>query len=215
MTSAVATPLPAPAVREPWRSPIDIEAYDRNANLTEAERQELVGLVTNPHHAWWMTPLRAQILARLVRPISDVAAATHARRSVRAGLIKLVLLETGRCNMSFRGWSQEDWHRILRPNYELFVRRYGNGGGNAQGSRLHLFALAYLCRRIDSFRAFGRFEPTNLARRVFGEDRVNDSLTRASDLAVSGATGGIMSRDAFDQDWPKPFWTIAARTLRI
>lgn len=189
MTSAVATQLPGLGVCVSWRSPIDIDSYDQNGNLSEAERQELGGLVANPHHAWWVTPLRAEILARLIRPISDVAAATHARPTVRTGLVKLVLLETGRRDMSFWGWTQDDWHRIFCPNYELFIRRYGNGGGNAQGSRLHLFALAYLCHRIDSFRCFGRFEPTNLARRVFGEDRVNDSLRRASDLAISWGYG--------------------------
>jgi len=175
----------APGACESWTSPIDLTAYDRMGALTKAERRELASLVSNPHKAWWITATRAQTLERLISPVSDVAAITCAKPAVRTGLIKLVLLETGRRGMTFWGWNKEDWRQVLCTSYEQFQRRYGNGQGNAQGSRLHLFALAYLFRCVDNFRSFGRFEPTNLARRVFGEKAVNDSIHRVSKLVLS------------------------------
>jgi hypothetical protein len=76
-----------------WQWPVDLHAYDRTVHLRPAEQQELDRVIQQfdgpGSHVW--SPLTNEVLARLVRPLYDVLAATGAGGKTHGSAMSLLL----------------------------------------------------------------------------------------------------------------------------
>ena len=168
-----------------WAWPIHVDAYDRSADLTALEQQELSSLLSCSGRLWLWTRTRVQNLDRLIRPVLDVMNETGADPDTRALLLKVLLIETATRQKTFWAWTAAEWAETLCPTHTLFVKRHCKVTPSLRTCRPHLFALGYLCGCVKDCRPLGRFHTLRLAQKVFGQDRVNQSVQRITEVLTS------------------------------
>jgi hypothetical protein len=165
------------------------ERYDQRAELTEAERQALLGLglknlrrnrargIPRRTAAGW------RALSRLVGPLDAVRAGLHHSGDVRfrrAGThaAAIVLHNCASIDRSYWAWTSNDWAQLCGSSTEAFV--------DAQPLpvettvRPFLIALGYLLAGFDAFERLGTFNRLHLAGLVFGAEAVEEPLRAAS-----------------------------------
>lgn len=96
-----------------WAWPIRVDAYDRSADLTQVEQQQLSSLLSCPGRLWRWTAALRQNLDRLIRPVSDVMGVTGADLETRRILLRVLLLETARRQKTFWAWTTDEWAETL------------------------------------------------------------------------------------------------------
>src|SRR6267142_2242632 len=95
---------------------VDVERYDRDPRLSQAEKRELAYLAT--HHVGasagpWRE--RSKIgLHRLIKPLHDTLNAMHLRTNQKCYTIRALMLEMHRRGRSYWSWNDTEWlERIL------------------------------------------------------------------------------------------------------
>ncbi len=172
-----------------WAWPIRVDAYDRSADLTQVEQQQLSSMLSCPGRLWRWTAALRQNLDRLIRPVSDVMGVTGADLETRRILLRVLLLETARRQKTFWAWTTDEWAETLCPTHTLFAKRHRKARSSLRNCRPHLFALGYLGRCIKDSRPLGRFHTLLLAQKVFGQERVNHSVQRVTQVLSSWGYG--------------------------
>jgi hypothetical protein len=183
------SPIVLTAHEAKWAWPVHVDGYDRSANLTQVEEQELSLPFYSTGRLRPWTAARLQNLNRLVRPALDVMGVTGADPDTRRLLLKILLLETARRERTFWAWTTDEWAETLCRTHTLFEKRHRRVSSSLRTCRPHLFALGYLCGRIKDSRPVGRFHTLLLAQKVFGEDRVNQSVQRVTRVLSSWGYG--------------------------
>jgi hypothetical protein len=98
--------LPATTETCRWQWPINVALYDRAIELTPSEHSAIAHVLASEWKCWRWTPDRLVPLNRLVRPIADALMVTRARTQLRAGVLKILMLETGRFGRTLWGWTE-------------------------------------------------------------------------------------------------------------
>ncbi len=165
-----------------WKSPIDVERYDRHPGLSSQEKEALACFVahfTGRMRSW---PAETKpILHRLLQPLQDVLDFLNLAAKYRATPLAVILQEMHERGIAYWAWSEEQWQEILRLNFKAFHQRYPNF--TDQTVRLELLAIGYfLCPLTDLSSSLLRsVQPVPLARRLFG----SEALERAVECIYS------------------------------
>ena len=176
-TTTVAGP---PALDGAWAWPVDLEAYDRTAELTPTEREALAALATRRgRHGHWSTRT-VRALARLRTPILDVLTITGASENARCGAQAVLVAEMHRRQRAFWAWTADEWGDVLCASGRQFTGRYPV----PQHCRAHLMALGYLVGPPLDLNALGPFNRLALARKVFGQPRIDGAIQRVATTLV-------------------------------
>jgi hypothetical protein len=152
-----------------WKSPIDVERYDRHPELSQQEKEALALFVmhfTGRMPSW--PTVTKPILHRLVQPLQDVLDVLHMAAKYRATPLAVILQEMHERGVAYWAWSEAEWQEILQPNFKVFHQRYPTF--TDQTVRLELLAIGYfLCPLTDLSSSLLRsVQPVPLARRLFG-----------------------------------------------
>ncbi len=175
-----------------WMWPVDIERYDRAAQLSAAECEHMGRLVARfaaRGRGWHKQAGPA--LQRLLHPLHDTldhlgATRTEKRnRTVRTTVICLLIRAMHRLDRSFWAFSPENWPEMLGGDYYAYVRQHGV----TANARQQLIAVAYLLCGFDGLHALGRLAHHALAGKVFGAEVVNAAVAEVTgDLEGWGYT---------------------------
>jgi len=143
-----------------WSWPIHRDAYDGAVELNEEEIFFLTGESIqriNYSGPRWpaLSPVR-----RLVEPLEDVFLYIDVAKHKRDQLISILLLEIGRRQVSFWGWTDQDWLDVAA------TQRYFTGW---------LIAAAFLLCDFRSLYSLpkGSHVFSSLAKRVFGKHQLD------------------------------------------
>lgn len=157
---------PAPV----WVLALADRVYDRDGELSSAERDALEAFATLRGRGGRVARDTAAELVRLVAPIEDVLAFVAPRAQwwgrvpARSALLHAMHTE----QQAFWAWDREDWARVL--------------GRVDADVRQPAMAVAYLlCAQRDLHREFRGFKRNTFVRRVFARPPVEGELARVQD----------------------------------
>jgi len=174
-----------------WRMPLVPEDYDRSPLAVE-ERAALADRTEHVHPTNDAAAQRVrQVLARLVRPLSDVASLHSIDRQTATGRILPVMYrEMDRLGASFWQWSPAMWLDLIGRDARAFAdARHGPARDNARAA---IRTAAYLFGGVTDLRPVGlsgHAFPT--ARAVFGGELVEREMRRVVDvLCQDGYSAG-------------------------
>jgi len=191
-------PLPE---RRAWSFPLDLDAYDRQGQLTAAELRALLELGpaylrrSRARGADQRAP-RWDALTRLVAPLDEARAVLHHAPTARyrragahaAGLVLQHCAETGR---AYWGWTAPDWATLCCPSAEEFLA--ARTLPTEITVRPFLVALGYLLGGFTDAQQLGTFNRLHLAQLVFGADLVEDSMRRAGEILDGWGYRGVLT----------------------
>ena len=164
----------APPGTPPWPWPLDLAAYDRTPAMHPAEAAALAVLVEAlDRQRPWPEPVPAA-LERLVRPVEDALALCGGVGPLRTAVLRVVARETHRRGRVVWGWTRDEWVETLGATERHFRRRHRG----LPDKRQYLVAVAYLLGRFDDWAALGVVNRLALARKVFGQPRVDAAVRR-------------------------------------
>jgi len=182
-SAAVTETAAAPA----WLWPIDLARYNRRPDLAEIELQALrrLGMNLRRRRCYDQDAPEWPAVNRLLRPLDDARAALwcpdtpHHRRAI-TDAIGLVLLRCAQENISYWGWSDDDWLRLIGTSVAEFERPWP---GWIDGTvRPYVAAYAYLLGGFTGFEQLGGFNRLVLTWRVFGKDTVDTAQAQVTDI---------------------------------
>jgi integrase len=189
MTSAFQASVRGEAAQPEY---LDISHYDRNPDLTEAERAVLQDITSRTHGRYY------ESIERLWHPLYDaldslnlqgVSRTTKSRLSAESkrrlyqGIRKTIVFQTFERQRSLWAWTESEWLEFLGAN----GRSEGHRGGT------YMLAAAYVLGRIGEFALSSQAEKPNVvARVIYGVDAVEACLQRVRS-AVEGAGWGTLS----------------------
>jgi integrase len=179
-----------------WQWPIDLAAYDRSWQLTDAERAEIALLAARPAGcgadtwvggAWPERSVRA--LDRLLAPLAAVSQlgaerCAPATLQVRyTGALWAFLLEMKRRGTAYWAWPTDMWLEFVASGQKQFDARCGWGGQPKRkrypGTRQCVMLAAYLFGSVPDPRSYGQaVRRGELAALVFGQDRMTMARAR-------------------------------------
>lgn len=166
--------LPAHIQTPEWRWPINVALYNRSTKLTATESSAIAQILGMQWTQWRWSRERLSVLDRLVRPIKDALVVTGARSQLRANVLKILILESGRYGRTFWGWTRDEWLSLLR---DAFRDRYCP----RQDCRQHVIAVMYLLGCGEVPRMIGRTEYVSVAAKAFGRRSVDIAVRRVTD----------------------------------
>ncbi|MEU5852739.1 hypothetical protein [Saccharopolyspora shandongensis] len=176
--------------RTPWSFGGLTRGWDRRAEVTDDEtaavltlgvsglrRYRAVGIPRRTATSW-------KALARLVEPVDAARAALHHAdepRFRRAGAhaAAIILQHCADSGRSYWGWTGWDWARLCGCSAEEFLA--ARTLPTERTVRPFLVALGYLLGGFTGFQHLGNFNRLHLARLVFGEAIVEESIDQAAD----------------------------------
>ncbi len=175
-------PVAVPASDLVWRMPLVPEDYDRTP-LTAEERAALADRTKHVHPTNDAAAQRArQVLARLARPLSDVASLHSIDRATATGrIVPVMYREMEQRGLSFWEWSPATWLDLIGRDGQAFAdARHGPARDNARAA---IRTVAYLFGGVTDLRPVGlggHAFPT--ARAVFGGEQVEREMRRVVDV---------------------------------
>ena len=166
------------SLRSSWVWPINVNAYNRNPTLSEAERAALNSRFKEGQTKQERDAIKL-MLSRLLQPIEDVLTFLRADANTGYDMVRVLLFEMHRRGTAFWAWSGEEWLESVCSDPTTFALRYGRScdAGNIDQARRFLPVLSYLCHLppdIDAWLQF--FIPYALARRIFGSTAIDDAV---------------------------------------
>jgi integrase len=143
-----------------WVWPINLDDYDRNADLNVEEAERLRSSL--PSLANGVPPsivIEKCVLPRLMKPLEDVCTHIELQRKYWPNLKALMIRDVAERGRSFWGWSEKEWLDSIKR------------GGHEKPS---VASAAYLLCSFDSLHELGRYNFLfyGLAIRVFGRKRI-------------------------------------------
>lgn len=153
-------------------SPINLDWYDQNPNLTPTESKEIgrlqISLSSGERKLYTRND---KYLSRLLIPIKDVLDVIKASVNHRNLLINSILQEMHFHKTSFWAWTENDWCEIIGSNYTDFQKRH-----KLEVNRHYLICIAYFLSNFTSFNAIGSINFTGLAYLIFGSSTVQSLI---------------------------------------
>ena len=161
---------------------LDLTAYDRRPDLSEAELSALepflprYGMASN---APW-SPKNCVGLQRLMTPLLDVLRSAEVeidtvnqdRRWRRT--IRLLMREMHRRKRTFWAWTIEEWAEIICSDCEAFLKKYKL----SPEYRACLMSIAYIFGGFMAFHLTGRYRQYAFATRLFGRPAVDKAISQ-------------------------------------
>jgi integrase len=181
-TATAEIPIPG------WRWPINLRSYDRNRLLSGEELTALraLGWQVRRRHGYDRDAPGWQVIDRLVAPLDDTRRALgwlpdriNHRRAV-TDAIGLVLHRCASEATSYWGWSPQSWARLIGTDRASFTA--GWPPWLQPFTRPYVTSLAYLLCGFTNFELIGSYGRLALARRVFGQQPVQDALDEISTM---------------------------------
>jgi hypothetical protein len=157
---------PAVAALPAWTWPIDVARYDQSVALTSAEVAALTEHVRNYNAATHEKPANSySVVERLIEPVEEALAHTALRVRHREFVALFLLREMSRRGRSFWGWTEEEWVETINARRQ---------------QQKHIIAIAYLLCSFTRLEVVGgaHLVYVSLARKVFGNERIEAALTR-------------------------------------
>lgn len=151
---------------------IDINKYNRSPYLTKSEKEEiriLVNRFDSGGKSW--SKKSYKILSRLLNPLYDVLEVIGAKGRTKRDSVNVILKQMSFRQKSYWGWSQSDWCEVIGIKAEDFYQICTH-----TGSRQPVICLAYYLGNFNSFYVLHSLYYTKLARRIFGDNAIDDSV---------------------------------------
>lgn len=161
-----------------WRWPVDLEQDDRDPALSSDEAVALAQLVRELDRGCPWPAQLTPVLGRLFRPVENALTATGATGQVRTTALRQIAREMQRRQRTPGAWSSDQWVETLGATERHFRERHR---GRPE-SRQHLIALAYLIGGFQDWSALGMNNRIELARKIFGQERVDAALGRVLEI---------------------------------
>src|SRR6266404_9948972 len=164
--------LNTPLSDVPWVWPVNVEGYDRTAEL---KAQEITALESNlPRLEQGVLPfnvMRRAKVHRLLQPVEDVFDCVHFQRNRRPAMKILLLKEMLKRGRSLWGWTEDEWLETIEQSAR---------------DRHFVTAAAYLLCGFDGLHRLGRrnFVFCCLAHRVFGRERLHALFSDVKQMLV-------------------------------
>jgi RHS repeat-associated protein len=185
--------LPERGPESSWRRPLDPAHYDRGPLLRADEAAALHEARSSLDR--WRDPdwLWAVALGRIVRPLTDAAAAIElpsARgRRPRDDAVALVLGACADEGRSVWGLAPATWVRLVGADQRAFFAAHPAAPDPAV--RSYVMALGYLLGCFSDLARYGRYERERLARKVFGRARVDGAVAAIRDVLSGWGYQGV------------------------
>jgi site-specific recombinase XerD len=183
--------VPSSQVEE-WSWPIDPSRYDRTSRLRTKEVSALFYLAARTRVFGHFPEHVSEALQRLLKPVDDVMDIVRPPRQTRAGTMTVLILEMHRRQISFWGWTHDDWCEVLCSSKKTFEQHYPTTNGH---NRQMLFLTGYLLRLFDDFRSLGVIDRMAMTSRIFGRPRVQAAIKQVVDLLLSWGYGRLRAHD--------------------
>lgn len=171
---------------EEWSWPVDLSKYDRTSGLRKKEASALSYLAARKRISGHFPEDVSEALLRLTKALDDVMDIIRPPQTTRAGTMTVLILEMHGRQMSFWGWTQDDWREVLCSSKKTFEHRYPNTNGH---NRQMLFLTGYLLRLFDDFRSLGVIDRLAMTSRLFGRARIQAAIKQVVDLVLSWGYG--------------------------
>jgi integrase len=158
-----------------WQWPVDLNAYDRTPELSQAEHQAFAQRLKPDaplQKRWW------GVLGRLLQPIDDVLKLVGARKVARYETIRLMALEMCSRGTPFWNWSTEQWLESMVAAGDLtsLGREKRSKSNQHVRARPFLPVLAYLlCFPSPLSPLLDATKITLLARKIIGRECVDQA----------------------------------------
>lgn len=159
-----------------WQWPLDLAKYEQTPHLRQASRKELDALIRQGEGMGTSLYDRAKHLQRLLLPVHDSLRWTHPSNTTHGAVVRILMQEMHRRQISFWGWTHDEWVEILGQNPLAFFHRYHV----PKDTRFHLLALGYLLGTFTDLHAVGPLKQVIFAFKVFGQAVVEQNLQRVS-----------------------------------
>ena len=157
-----------------WEWPIDLSLYDRSP-LSPDEIEVLERVQQRPGNGKRRAGIKQSIrlqLQRLIAPIDDCLNFTKANRFTRTAVISVLIREMERRRSIFWEWTAGEWLETLCADGNDFKKFHKC----PNSCRLDLMAVAYLLCDITNFHGAGRFSQRRVAKKVFGDQIVEEAI---------------------------------------
>jgi len=167
---------------------LDLHRYDRQTDVREDEAAALAELGPDGLRRRRATgvPRRTAkhwaALTRLVEPLDAARGTLHHGEDARfrrasAHAAAIILQSCADRGSSYWAWTADDWADVCGPNATTFLAAQLTPIDTTV--RPFVIAIGYLLGGFDNFEVLGTFNRLHLARLVFGDDAVLDSLRQA------------------------------------
>ncbi|CAE6840479.1 tyrosine-type recombinase/integrase [Paraburkholderia aspalathi] len=190
-----------------WTWPIQVTDYDRRNQLTAAERKVLtreLPLAMASERTVKAVLGKLSGLRRLLAPIDDALAVVDSKRLYN-DRVRLMLLQC--CAMrrtTFWAWDATVWRTVLGTTQQAFFAAH-HPTPRAGGERQALMAVAYLLHCFHDIPSLGEVKRVTLAEKVFGKQRIADTLLRVTEISAAWGYHGPC----------KPLMSLVAELLLI
>jgi integrase len=179
-----AWPLASSPPQYAWTWPIALERYDQNPALTDEERETLAAFVDRDQQGRpkrWSAQTKAK-LDRLWKPLQDILEALLGKQAVPDTVSHVLIKEMHQRQVSFWGWSEQQWGETLECSVAAFVHTHGCDPYGRQD----LMVIAYVLGKLTFGRAWvpQEMQRERVARKVFGNDRIDSAVERIYGIVV-------------------------------
>ncbi|HEV7376514.1 MAG TPA: tyrosine-type recombinase/integrase [Pyrinomonadaceae bacterium] len=162
-----------------WQWPVNASIYDRHPHLHAHERDEIEKLKYSRIDARQdeQAMTSRDILARLIKPITDVSRHTCDTPTHSVAATRVLLFEMLRRDNSFWIWSAEEWIETIGQDADSFGARHRI----STDTRQLIMAAAYLLCGFTEMAAVGRFYRYAFAVRVFGQEAMQTAMKQVEE----------------------------------
>ncbi len=167
-----------------WTWPITLELYDQNPALTDEERETLaafVDLAQQGRPKRWSAQAKTK-LGRLWKPLQDILEALEGKKAVPHTVSHVLIKEMHQRQVSFWGWSEQQWGETLERSVAAFVHKHGCD----QYGRQDLMVIAYVLGKLTFRRVWvpQEIQRERVARKVFGNDHIDSAVEHIYGIVV-------------------------------
>src|SRR6266699_2028169 len=167
-----------------WAWPIALERYDQNPALTDGERETLAAFVDLDRQGRpkrWSAQTKTK-LGRLWKPLQDILETFSGKQAVPDTVSHVLIREMHQRQVSFWGWSEQQWGEILERSVAAFVHKHGCDPYGRQD----LMVIAYVLGKLTFLSGWApqEVQRDRVARKVFGNDRIDSAIERIYGMVV-------------------------------
>jgi integrase len=179
-----AWPLASSPPQPAWTWPITLERYDQKPALTDEERETLAAFVDRDQQGRpkrWSAQTKAK-LDRLWKPLQDILEALSGKQAVPHTVSHVLIKEMHQRQVSFWGWSEQQWGETLECSVAAFVHTHGCDPYGRQD----LMIIAYVLGKLTFLKGWApqEMQRERVARKVFGNDRIDSAVERIYRIVV-------------------------------
>ena len=164
----------------PWNWHDDYTSYDRSIELTQDEAfhiGQMQAWIAEGKKGWPRGT--AESLTRILLPLEAAldqlcsASKDKRNRTVRNTAIALLIRAMHRVQMTFWGFTDEQWHSLIGADYYAYIGYHGV----TANARHQIIGIGYLLCNFNDLWSVGRLSWYQLAEKVFGAECMETNLT--------------------------------------